>query len=771
MRISQSKTAIFLGALLTIVGCGSSGGKGGASTGSLIPAEYSTKLNGLEITSDNKAQVKENQKNAIDVDANTTRGKALTYSIYGTDVDKFDINESTGLVTFKEAPDYENDANKTAYFFTVKVDDTNAELSQDINITVININDEKPIFTSSATEIVKENQTKAITLEATDKDNKKLTYSISGKDAASFSISPTGVVTFKKAPVYATKKEYSFIATANDGEHKTDQKVTIVIKDPKVNNKPPKITSANTAEVEENQKDAIDVVATDPDGHALTYSISGTDVDSFNIVATTGVVTFKEAPDFEGKKKYSFTAKVSDGYEEVEQEITITIKDVSDAAPKITSSNTAIVDEGQIVAMTVTAEDDDEGDVLIYSISGTDAGSLSIDATTGEVTFNTPPDYETKNLYKFTVKVSDTGGLSDTKDITITISNVNDGTPKITSPSTASVKENQTSAITVTATDPDGDTLTYDISDKNNFNISNTGVVTFKEAPDFESGKTSYTFNVTVTDGKHNASQTITITILDDESDNDTTAPVITLKGTNPMTINEGDTYADAGATATDDKDGDISAKIVSNASTAVNTATAGTYTVTYNVSDAAGNKAAQVTRTVIVKKKLIEDTEAPTITLLGSNEVNITEGSAYEDAGATATDNVDGNLTGKLRVNNTVDTTKSGTYTVTYDVNDTAGNNAQQVVRTVNVVSPADTVAPTITLLGNNEVNLTVGEVYEDAGATATDNVDGNLTGKLRVNNTVDTTKSGTYTVTYDVNDTAGNDAQQAIRKVNVTN
>ncbi len=79
----------------------------------------------------------------------------------------------------------------------------------------------------------------------------------------------------------------------------------------------------------------------------------------------------------------------------------------------------------------------------------------------------------------------------------------------------------------------------------------------------------------------------------------DTTAPVITLVGSATVNLNVGASYTDAGATATDNIDGDLTANIVTVDN--VNTAVAGTYTVTYNVSDAAGNAATEVVRTVIV--------------------------------------------------------------------------------------------------------------------------------------------------------------------------
>ncbi|MCC6488501.1 MAG: DUF5011 domain-containing protein, partial [Candidatus Hydrogenedentes bacterium] len=80
----------------------------------------------------------------------------------------------------------------------------------------------------------------------------------------------------------------------------------------------------------------------------------------------------------------------------------------------------------------------------------------------------------------------------------------------------------------------------------------------------------------------------------------DSQPPVITVLGENPAKVHRGETYIDAGATAYDLNDGDLSATLVANAS-AVDTSVLGVYQVTYAVSDAAGNAAAQATRDVEV--------------------------------------------------------------------------------------------------------------------------------------------------------------------------
>ncbi|MCB1098540.1 MAG: DUF5011 domain-containing protein, partial [Verrucomicrobiae bacterium] len=111
--------------------------------------------------------------------------------------------------------------------------------------------------------------------------------------------------------------------------------------------------------------------------------------------------------------------------------------------------------------------------------------------------------------------------------------------------------------------------------------------------------------------------------------------------------------------------------------------------------------------------------TTPPVLTLLGENPVTHEAATPYTDAGATATDAEDGDISGSIVVSNGVNIGALGSYSVTYNVSDSSGLAAAEVTRTVNVV---DTTAPVITLLGNNPVIIEVGDTYIDAGATAED-------------------------------------------------
>jgi hypothetical protein len=120
--------------------------------------------------------------------------------------------------------------------------------------------------------------------------------------------------------------------------------------------------------------------------------------------------------------------------------------------------------------------------------------------------------------------------------------------------------------------------------------------------------------------------------------------------------------------------------------------------------------------------------------------------------------DNVVGGALANLSVDTTVDLAIAGAASSAMFLNDGRGG-----------LGRGDTTVPIIQLLGNRAVDVTVGETYADPGATATDDVDGNLTPRIAVTNPVNTAIVGTYTVRYDVRDSSGNAAVQATREVRV--
>ncbi len=144
--------------------------------------------------------------------------------------------------------------------------------------------------------------------------------------------------------------------------------------------------------------------------------------------------------------------------------------------------------------------------------------------------------------------------------------------------------------------------------------------------------------------------------------------------------------------------------------------------------------------------------TDRPDLELIGEAEVLVPVGEAYTDAGAAATVR-SRDVSSQIRETDDVDTGRPGTYEVTYSYDGKLGTTA--VTRTVTVV---DETAPELTLGGDETVYVTDFEAYEEPGATAVDDCEGNLTDQIQISTEqVDDT---TREITYTVQDSSGNTA-----------
>ncbi|WP_339697380.1 Ig-like domain-containing protein [uncultured Roseivirga sp.] len=508
---------------------------------------------------------------AVATDANT-----VTYSLGNAkDEALFNIVGATGVVTFKNAPDFENptDGNTdNAYVINVIANDGTHSVNQDVTITVTDIDEINPVFTSATTANFAENGTgTAYTVVATDANT--VTYSLgNAKDEALFNIvGTTGVVTFKNAPDYEnpadgnTDNAYVINVIASDGRNSVNQNVTITVTD--IDEINPVFISATTANFAENGTGtAYTVVATD--ANTVTYSLGNAkDEALFNIVGTTGVVTFKNAPDYENPadgntdNAYVINVIASDGRNSVNQNVTITVTDIDEINPVFTSVTTAnFAENGTGTAYTVVATD---ANTVTYSLGNAkDEALFNIVGTTGVVTFKNAPDYEnpadgnTDNAYVINVIASD-GRNSVNQNVTITVTDIDEINPVFTSATTANFAENGTgTAYTAVATD--ANTITYSLGnakDEALFNIVGaTGVVTFKSSPNFESPKdadanNTYIINVIASDGRNSVNQDVTITVT-----NVNEAPSIT--STAVTAVNDNETYSYK--IATSDLDNDV---------------------------------------------------------------------------------------------------------------------------------------------------------------------------------------------------------------------
>ncbi len=173
-----------------------------------------------------------------------------------------------------------------------------------------------------------------------------------------------------------------------------------------------------------------------------------------------------------------------------------------------------------------------------------------------------------------------------------------------------------------------------------------------------------------------------------------------------------------------------------------VDTSKLGTYEIKYTASEG-------IQTSEKVLKVEVVDTVAPVIKLKTGDTIYTSPAKEYKEDGYTATDNYDGDITDKVVRTATHDR-------VTYTVKDSSGN---ETTVTRDIIYK-DVFKPSISIVGDTEAVLVVGESYKEKGAKATDDVDGDLTGKVQISGSVDTSKNGVYKIHYSVTDTAGNTA-----------
>ena len=409
------------------------------------------------------------------------------------------------------------------------------------------------------------------------------------------------------------------------------------------------------------------------------------------------------------------------------------------AAPQRTRT-VKVIDSPPVITIT-------EPNPISYQAKSTipykDPGASATDIVDGDLTTSITSnlnDLNTTETNQFSLNyhVVDSAGNTDTKTRIINV--IDQVSPGIIINGTYPV------TIELNSVYNDEGATAYDIVD------GPTGITTHNPVNPKKAGQ--YTVTYSATDKSKNTYTAKRIVNVKD------VIPVITLVGDDNVTIDINDKYNDKHATASDSIDGDLTPRIITYNPLLTNTSIAGTYTVTYNVSNIAGIAAVEATRTVIVHDPFI-----PVISLNGVTPVTIERYSIYEDLHATAHDKIDGVITNDIKVVNPVNPNKVGIYYVTYNVTDKEGNKAKTVTRTVNVVE----VLPVITLIGTSPISIDMNDTYVDLHATAYDYVDGDISGRIVVYNPVNTSKPGTYIVTYNVSDIAGIAAEEVTRTVTV--
>lgn len=185
------------------------------------------------------------------------------------------------------------------------------------------------------------------------------------------------------------------------------------------------------------------------------------------------------------------------------------------------------------------------------------------------------------------------------------------------------------------------------------------------------------------------------------------------------------------------------------------------------------------VTTTTTTQAK---DNIKPDILIVGEKQITIYVGDKYNEPGFTATDNIDGDITANVEVIGNVDVNSIGTYTLTYLIKDSSGNenSASRVVNVVKknitttnsgpkVTTTKKTVVktttktniitkPIITLVGSETIIIYKGNKYKELGYSAKDALGNDITSRVNIMNDININKAGSYIVKYTVTDNYGN-------------
>jgi len=512
---------------------------------------------------DQKKTVDENTATATNIDdgnpvaaTDPNPGDTLTYTLGGTDAASFAIVAGTGQLQTKAALDHET---KDSYSVTVTATDS-LGLSTTINVTIeVNDVDEAPELEGDSSAMYLENGTGPVaTYTATDPEEMDIVWSLTGSDADDFSIDG-GMLEFNSPPDFEnpadadTNNTYTVTVVASAGASDTAEvrtatfDVTVTVTD----KEEPGSIMLSTLQPQVGQE----VTATLTDGDTIDPSTVNWQwfrgSTPINGSATSGAVTATYTP-IDGDAGSRLRAKAT--YDDSEGEDKSAQEDSAHSTRRAPSSNTAPVfpdqnpaedgeqtDQDREIAENTPAgrsigapvRATDSGDVLTYSLGGPDEASFDIDRATGQLRTKNALDHETDTEHTVTVTATDPFGVSAEAEVTIEVTDVNED-PTITGTPAAAIsfaELNETTLLpTYAATDvDDGEQATLEWSlegdDAEDFEISETGVLTFESTPNYESpadadGDNDYKITVVVTDAEGNTDEhNVTISVTNVEED------------------------------------------------------------------------------------------------------------------------------------------------------------------------------------------------------------------------------------------------------------
>ncbi len=398
--------------------------------------------------------------------------------------------------------------------------------------------------------------TTSLTVTASDPDGDTLTYTWSKTSGpGTVTITPNGTSASNSATAsFSEVGDYTLRATVDDGRGGTvTSSVNVTVNaDP---NTPPSISTAASADptsINLSDTTSLSVTASDPDGDTLTYTWSKTSGPGTVTITPNGTSTSDSATaSFSAVGDYTLRVTVDDDRGgTATSSVNVTVNADPNRNPVIDSAAVAdpsTISIGGTSTLTVTASDPD-GDTLTYTWSKTSGpGTVTITPNGTSTSDSVTAGFDATGEYEIEVLVEDGNGGTATDTVTVIVTEQPNDPPTIDTPASATpdtIQIGESTTLAVTASDPDGDTLTYTWS-----KVSGPGTLTV--SPNGTGADTStatfgavgnYELQVRVADGNGgSATSTVTVTVNGDPGAGDGR---IGISGNN-VAIADGDTTPD----------------------------------------------------------------------------------------------------------------------------------------------------------------------------------------------------------------------------------
>lgn len=481
----------------------------------------------------------------------------IRYSIIGDKIDRFKVDQDTGVITTAVPLDREE---TDIYYFTFMAQDCSETephaTTVNVTIVVTDENDNSPTFLSSKYEVYISDRTQAgqfvFGARATDEDigsNSKITYSLTGEHANNFTINPeSGVIKARYELFKSSTNVFNLEIEAKDAgkiqrEASTELKVFL-----KQDHLFPTFTSTSKTtfvlpENIETGKLVTRVNAISPKSGPISsvrYAIAGGNIgEALTIDKNTGEVQIAgKGLDFETTPQYEVWIEAKDSDIPPLRSVlklTINVTDANDNPPIMNNLiyNVSILENEPppqlVVKVSATDVDSGENGQVTYKLFDDFEGAFEIDSASGEIYTNTRLDREEMSNYELLVEAVDQGvsQLTGTATVTVTVLDKNDNPPRFTRLFSVNVTENAeigSFVIRVTSSDQDigeNANATYNFTENpgEKFKIDSiSGNVTVIGHLDREQ-QDEYLLKVAAVDGAWRAETPLTITI-QDQNDN-----------------------------------------------------------------------------------------------------------------------------------------------------------------------------------------------------------------------------------------------------------